>query len=249
MPHTGLSFPHRSQPVLEALQPIRRLIQRTVRPYRQTPEGKIYLGEGQPVMVLPVFGKGPDSTALLRDALQGAGFTAYDWGLGVDKGPGELGLDRWMTRLEEQVIEVFEAQWQPITLVGWSLSGIYAREVAKRTNPLVRQVITLGTPFNTAADPRGEVALLKLLAGRDPRTALAMRKRLRQRPPVPCTSIYSVADKSVPPRMCTETESVISETIEIASGDRYALAMHPRVLEVVTQRLAQGDDDWRPFQA
>ncbi len=246
MLHAGLSSPSPS-PVLDALLPLRRLIQRTVRPYRITAHGKLYLGEGQPVMVMPIFGQGPESTASLRRVLDEAGFTTYDWGLGADTGPGPLGIDHWLPRLEEQVIEVFEAQWKPVTLLGWSLSGVYAREVAKRTDPLVRQVITLGTPFNTAASPRGEAALIKVLAGEDPRKALAVRKRLRQRPPVPCTSLYSAEDASLPWRMCTETESFISETIEIPAGNPHALAAHPRALEVITHRLAQPDGEWRAF--
>jgi hypothetical protein len=245
MPQPGLSAP--SSPVMEALQPLRRLIHRTVRPYRLTAQGKIYLGEGQPVMVLPVFGHGEESTVALRRVLDEAGFTTYDWGLGPDTGPGALGLDRLLPRLEEQVINVFEAQWKPVTLLGWSLSGIYAREVAKRTDPLVRQVITLGTPFNTAAHARGEITLLRKLAGEDPRAALAIRKRLRQRPPVPCTSIYSAEDAKLPSCMCTETETLISENIQVPAGNAMALASHPKVLEVITHRLAQPDGEWRAF--
>jgi hypothetical protein len=249
MPHAVVSSSS-SVPVIEAFsQPLKRLMRRTFHPFRTTDQGKLYLGEGQPVMVLPLFGEGPESTASLRQTLDDAGFRTYDWKMGVDKGPGHLGLERWLIGLEEQVIEVFESQWQPITLLGWSLSGIYAREVAKRTNPLVRQVITLGSPFNPVAHPRAASTLLKVLAGSDVRTLPAVGQRLRQRPPVPCTSIFTKSDPKVPWRMCMENECVISENVEVDAPDVRALAAHPKVLEVVTHRLAQPDDEWRAFNA
>jgi hypothetical protein len=234
-------------PALGVLSPLRKLMQRTARPCRHTEEGKIYLGEGQPVMVFPAYGRGPESTAHLRAVLDQAGFCIHDWGLGIDNGPGELGLDRWLQLVEEQVIEVFETERRSVTLLGWSLSGIYAREVAKRTNPLVRQVITLGTPFNTAADPRRECAMLHALESGQGRMAAAVRHRLRQRPPVPCTSIYSASDAEVPWRLCKDSESSTSENIQVPAASHLELAGHPKVLEIVTHRLAQPEDEWYPF--
>jgi hypothetical protein len=235
-------------PVLEALrQPLRRLMHR-MQPCRHNGDAKLYLGHGQPVMVFPAFGGGPQSTASLRVTLNEAGFATYDWGLGVDTGPGEFGLDRCLRRLEEQVIEIFECERAPITLLGWGLSGIYAREVAKRADPLVRQVITLGTPFNTAAQGAHQCEMLRALASRDGRFDAVVWNRLRQRPPVPCTSIYAMDDRVVPWRMCTEVESPCSENIEIAAG-HHDLGRHPKALEVITHRLAQPDGEWRPFLA
>jgi len=242
------SPPFSPAPVLDALRlPLRRLIHRAIQPYRHTPRGKLYLGDGQPVMVFPVFGSGPGSTARLRRILGDVGFTPHDWGLGVDEGPGKAGLNRRLRRLEEQVIEVFEAQRRPVTLLGWGLSGIYVREVAKRAIPLVRQVITLGTPFKIAADSRRRCAMLQALNdSSDPRLA-ALWARLRQRPPVPCTSIFSMTDAVVPWDLCVEVESADSENIRIETATHLDLPLHPQVLEVVTHRLAQPDDEWRPF--
>jgi hypothetical protein len=240
MPQGGLSTFSR---------PLRRLLNRAAQTWRHTPHGRLYLGEGQPVMILPMFCGGPESTANLRGVLSEAGFAAYDWGLGVDTGPGEFGLDRCLLRLEEQVIEVFEAERRSISLLGWGLSGIYAREVAKRINPLVRQVITLGTPFNTTAETRHECSMLKTLETSQGRMEPAVRHRLRQRPPVPCTAIYSQADEAVPWRMCVEAETTMSENIQVPATSHQALAGHPRVLEVITHRLAQPDEEWFPFEA
>jgi hypothetical protein len=236
-------------PVLHALgAPLLRLLHRATQPCRHNGDARIYLGQGQPVMVFPAFGGGAQSTVTLRATLNDAGFTTHDWGLGVDTGPGEFGLDRCLRRLEEQVIEVFESARAPVTLLGWGLSGIYAREVAKRTDPLVRQVITLGTPFNTAAEGAHQCQMLRALASREGRFDPAVWTRLRQRPPVPSTSIYGTADGVVPWRLCVESESPTSENIGIAAG-HHELGRHPKAIEVITQRLAQPDEEWRPFAA
>ncbi|MBA3771630.1 MAG: alpha/beta hydrolase [Ramlibacter sp.] len=234
--------------MLDALRlPLRRLLYRAALPPRSTSLGKLYLGRGQPVVLLPAFGGGPESTAALRTILDEAGFATYDWGLGVDAGAADLGLDQCLPRFEEQVIEVFESERRPVSLLGWGLSGIYAREVAKRINPLVRQVITLGAPFNSAAQPGTECAMLATLASTTGRMDPSLRNRLRQRPPVPCTTIFSRGDELVPWRMSVETETVISENVEVPACSHRRLAGHPKVLEVITNRLAQPDGEWLPF--
>ena len=249
MPYGGLSGFSRA-PVLNALrEPWMRLLGRTSPPVRYTADGVVYLGDGQPVMLFPLLGKAPTTTAALSAVLHDAGFTCYDWGLGDQAAHGEFGLDYQLSLLEEQVIDVFERQRRPVTLLGWGLSGVYAREVAKRTNPLVKQVITLSTPFNPAADPRRKCAMLQPLQGGRDRLEPALRHRLRQSPPVPCTSIYSTNDPSVPWRMCHEHDSNFAENVELHGVAHAELPTHPKVLEVITHRLAQPEEGWRPFDA
>lgn len=228
-------------------QPLRQLFQAPR--VRRTAEGRLYEGDGQPVIVFPLQGTGPESTASLRATLQQVGFDPHDWGHGVDRGPGQMGLGRWLRKLEECVIDVFEVTQAPVTLLGWGLSGIYARELAKRTNPLVRQVITLGSPFNTAADPQRQCRLIAMLDCGPERMPLAVRTRLRQRPPVPCTSIYSRDDGVVRWEQCVGMESADSENIELSGVRHEALHTHPRALEVITQRLAQPEGEWKRFEA
>jgi pimeloyl-ACP methyl ester carboxylesterase len=233
---------------LETLrQPLRQLMQSATRT-RRTAHARVYEGDGQPLIVFPLQGCGPESTAALRRCLEDAGFAPHDWGHGVDNGPGHMGLSRWLRKLEECVIDVFEITQRPVTLLGWGLSGIYARELAKRTNPLVRQVITLGSPFNTAADPQRQCKLFKMLDAGPERMPLALRNRLRQCPPVPFTSLYSKADGVVRWEQCVEGAASQSENIEIPGARHHELPTHPRSLEVITHRLAQPDDQWKPFQ-
>lgn len=237
-----------SAPALEALrQPLRQFFQRPASPASRAPQHRIHRGNGQPVIVFPLLGEGPDSTAPLRRTLLEAGFAPHDWGHGADHGPGDMDLNLWLRKLEECVIDVFETSQAPVTLLGWSLSGIYARELAKRTNPLVRQVITLGTPFNTAADPQRRCKVLQVLDSGGQRLPLAVRNRLRQCPPVPFTSIYSKADGVVHWQQCVEKETAESENVEIQGASHSELPTHPQALEVITQRLAQPEGQWRPF--
>ena len=216
---------------------------------RTTADGKLYVGDGQPVMVYPVFGSGAASTARLRAVLDEVGFASYDWGQGIDKGPVGMGLSHWLRQLEERVIDVFEVERRPLTLVGWGLSGIYARELAKRTTPLVRQVITLSTPFNLSAPVQRPCSMLRALLDEQGHLDPAVALRLRQRPPVPCTSVYSMSDRSVPWQMCLETESPMSENILVPGANHTHLGEHPKALEIITHRLAQPEEAWRPFDA
>lgn len=233
---------------LEALrQPLRQLFQRDQPAHRRTPHGRVYLGQGQPLIVFPPLGRGADATEPLRRTLNEAGFDAHDWGQGVDRGPGDMDLNLWLRKLEECVIDVFETTQSQVTLLGWGLSGIYARELAKRTNPLVRQVITLGSPFNTAADPHRRCKVFQVLDAGPQRMPLAVRNRLRQCPPVPFTSLYSKHDGLVHWQQCLEKETPESENIEIPGATHQELGAHPRALEVISHRLAQPLGQWRPF--
>lgn len=202
------------------------------------------LGEGQAALVFPMFGAGPESTARLRAALDAAGFRTHDWGYGEDTGPRSGSLRNRLRRLEELVIDIFEAERSIVTLIGWGFSGIYARELAKRTAPLVRQVITLGTPFNAAA---GECAMLRPLQDETGRLPPDLQQQLRERPPVPCTSIYTMSDRAVPWQMCVEPDSPLSQSIMVPAAGHRTLADHPEVRRIIADRMAQPEDDWRPF--
>lgn len=232
---------------LETLrQPLRQLF--NAPRVRRTAQGRLYEGEGQPAIVFPRQGTGPESTAALRRTLEDVGFRAHDWGHGRDVGPRGMGLPRWLRKLEECVIDVFEVTQAPVTLIGWGLSGIYARELAKRANPLVRQVITLGSPFNTAADPQRRCQVVGLLDAGPERMPLSLRNALRQRPPVPCTALFSKDDGVVRWEQCVEREDAESENIELPGVRHEELATHPQALEVITHRLAQPEDSWKPFE-
>lgn len=232
MPYGGLSFFARTY-ALDARLALRRGALRS----RRNGSHRVYLGDGQPVLVLPQFAGGPETTAELRKVLQEAGFAPHDWLLGVDNGPQD-GLSRLLRQIEERVIDVFEAEERAVTLLGCGLSGIYAREVAKRTSPLVQRVITIGTPLRVF-DPAGGCFMLRSLFSPRARVDMAAIQRMRQRPPVACTSIYSVCDEAVPCHLAEDVESPMSENVMVPARRHQDLALHPKTIEAVTQRIAQ----------
>ena len=99
---------------------------------------------GRPVLVIPGFLANDASTGLLRRTLRAAGHRAYGWGMGVNLGARADTLDR----LGERLDAVIAKAGRPVALIGWSLGGLYARELAKRRADDVDLVITLGSPFS-----------------------------------------------------------------------------------------------------
>jgi hypothetical protein len=206
---------------------------------------KLHAGEGQPVVVLPDYTDGPESTLKLRERLESAGFSAHDWGLGPDVGP-QQGFDRLVRRLEERIIDIYEAERRPVTLLALGLSGIYAREVAKRISPLVRRVITVGSPVRVD-DPQGRCFMLRSLYAPQARIDALKFNRLRQRPPVPCTSIFTVTDEAVPSSLSEDPESITTENLMVPARRHADLIRHPKTLEAITERLARAEEEHSLF--
>lgn len=122
-------------------------------------------GDGHPVLVLPGFTAGDPSTAPIRSILRRLGYRTYGWHLGRNLGPTPEVIDGLFERLSA----AFERDGRPVSLIGWSLGGIYARELARASSDRVRQVITLGSPFRMDSDGRSAVSgLYERLAPRPP---------------------------------------------------------------------------------
>ena len=160
-------------------------------------------GDGHPVIVFPGLGGAHGSVEPLTAFCRRLGYEAYNWGRGVNRGPrGDV--DAWLQELAEHVQRLAAASGRRMSLIGWSLGGIYAREVAKILKGRVRRVITIGTPF--AGGPRTTHAALaySLLSGQaahhDPKTA----RRLLSPPSVPTTCIYSRSDGVVAWQACVQ---------------------------------------------
>jgi pimeloyl-ACP methyl ester carboxylesterase len=205
-------------------------------------------GDGHPVLVLPGLAAGDWSTLRLRSVLKHAGFDAHAWGLGINRGP-QGDLHEWLGGLEHKVRELHgRSGGRKVSLVGWSLGGIYARELAKRVPELVRQVITLGTPF---ADPLASHvgSVYRLLNGGDAQMTPQLARRLREDPPVPTTAIYSKTDGVVAWRACTSAHATRCENIEVSTASHCGMGTHPQVLRIVLERLAQPEGGWRRWQA
>ena len=206
-------------------------------------------GDGHPVIIFPGMASDGRAVAPLRNYCQSLGYSALDWGRGFNTGPrGDV--DSWMQELADEVSQTLKAYpEQPATLVGWSLGGFYARELGKLLAPQVRQVITIGTPFNAEADHTNVGWLFKLLNGAAPAFDSDLAKRLRTPPPLPTTAIYSRTDGIVAWQTCRhDVPSRKVENIEI-EGSHIGMGWNPAVLKVIADRLAQKPAQWQPYAA
>lgn len=200
-------------------------------------------GDGQPVLVLPGFLAGDTSTRLLRRYLKNQGFSTHPWLLGQNRGPREGVRERMVERLHS----LQERYAQKVSIVGWSLGGIYARELAKEAPESVRQVVTLGSPFaNVARASRATPLFDRMARNSEAADRGARAEEIRTPPDLPSTAIFTKTDGIVHWSACLEPEAPHTENIEI-SGSHCGLGINPTVLYAVAERLSQPDGDWRPF--
>jgi len=202
-------------------------------------------GDGHPVIIYPGLGAGTMNMAPLRAHLRSCNFEVFDWELGVNTGP-DGPFDDWLAGLVERVREMHAARGRKVSLVGWSLGGIYAREIAKCCPRAVRQVVTLATPHNSLAGGNHAGTLVTLVGGSAQLTP-DLQARLRQRPPVPTTSIYSRSDGLVSWRGCLEQRAPEVENVAV-DASHLGMPTHPDVLRIVADRLAQPEGRWRPYR-
>ena len=198
-------------------------------------------GDGHPVVVFPGLGVGDFSTAPLRRFLNTLGYDAQPWQQGFNLGPRSGVLAACLA----QVRQLHADRGEKVSLVGWSLGGIYARELAKEVPDLVRCVITLGSPF--AGHPRATNAwrLFELVSGQSAHDRDVI-DTIRTTPSVPTSSIYSRTDGIVSWPCSLNPPSALSENIEVAAS-HMGMAMNPVSLYAVADRLAQDPAHWQPF--
>jgi pimeloyl-ACP methyl ester carboxylesterase len=204
-------------------------------------------GDRHPVLVLPGFIGGDDSTVALRTVLRAQGYWVHGWRLGQNMGPTDAVVDGIHARLDE----LHERHDRKVSLVGWSLGGIYAREMARENPEAVRQVITLGSPFRMREGDRSAASpIADQVADTWRAEALRMSEAEQDKPPlpVPSTAVYSRTDGVVRWHTCIDTESELHENVEVR-GSHSGLGFNPAVIYVVSDRLAQAEGDWRRFSA
>ncbi len=188
-------------------------------------------GRGERVLVWPGFGAGNTSTVLLRSYLGYLGYQAKGWSLGNNNGDVLNMLDRLKSDLAA------EHESEPVSLIGWSLGGYLAREVARDCPDLVKHVVTLGSPvvggpkytavadaFATRGDSIDEIERLV-----DARYDTPLN--------VPVTAIYSKADGVVAWQACIDERSPNVEHVEIFSSHT-GLGFSPAAYQILADRLA-----------
>jgi pimeloyl-ACP methyl ester carboxylesterase len=202
-------------------------------------------GDGHPVLVLPGLMASDVSTRALRGALRAAGYRVHGWRLGRNIGP----TARAMTGMRERLDDLNQRYGRQVSVIGWSLGGIFARELARGAPTAVRQVVTLGSPFRLAHGSQTRAHRLfnrfsHLHVGRWELPLEHGHGPL----PVPTTSIYSRHDGIVAWPACLNDASPLAENIAVVSS-HLGLGHHPAVIWAVADRLAQPPDGWRPFRA
>lgn len=202
-------------------------------------------GDGHPVIVFPGLSASDGSTLPLRGYLKNLGYDVSGWNQGYNFGP-RAGILETATR---QVMEACDAAGEPVSLVGWSLGGIYARELAKELPQCVRSVITLGTPFAGSHKSTNAWRLYELTSGRDV-TREAENFDLPGAPPVPTTSIFSRTDGVVAWPASIQKPSrrnPLTENIEVFAS-HIGLGVNPAAWWAMADRLAQPAGQWKPFE-
>lgn len=205
-------------------------------------------GDGHHVLVFPGFMASDNSTRTLRWYLRDLGYRAHGWRLGINIGPTERILDG----MEHRIQSLHTTDGTTVSIIGWSLGGIYAREMARWHPHAVRQVITLGSPFALEDHEQSNASrAYNMLATFHSARVDALRKpELAREPvPVPTTAIYTKGDGIVPWRTCIngpERVGADAENIRVV-GSHVGLGHNPHVLSIIADRLAQPDGQWRPY--
>jgi len=170
--------------------------------------GAAQVGEGRPVMVLPGFLASDTSSLLLRRTLEASGYRACGWGLGLNMGVRNDLFDRLDRQLDRA------ARRGPVSLIGWSLGGVYARELAKRQPGKVARVITMGSPFSGDIRANHGWRLYEILNGHKV-DSQPMAATVGEKPPVPTIAFWSREDGIVAPASARGKPHECDSSIEL----------------------------------
>ena len=199
-------------------------------------------GDGHPVLVLPGLIASDASTKPLRAYLSDRGYEVHGWGLGRNMGL-RSGVE---AKMKARLREIHRRSGRKVSVVGWSLGGLFAREMASTAPDAVRSVITLGSPIR--GNPRSTNAwkVYELASGQSVDDPKLLRLR-DAAPTVPTTSIYSRSDGIVAWKCSVEPSSDHTESIEVV-GSHCGLAVNASALYAIADRLAQPEGAWRHFE-
>ena len=225
---------HRPPLTLLAAEPFRAAVEYVSKKLSKPEKAKH--GDGHPVVIFPGLATDGHAVATLREHCRALEYDAMDWGQGLNTGP-QGDLENWLQHLRLQMTAMLNGRTQKATFVGWSLGGLYAREIAKLMVPRVRQVITLGTPFNAEADYTNVGWLFRILSGTYPPIDSALSQRLRTPPPIRTTAIFSRSDGVVAWQTCRHgKDSPLVHDVEVDSS-HIGMGWNKEVLSAVADHL------------
>jgi pimeloyl-ACP methyl ester carboxylesterase len=201
-------------------------------------------GDGHPVLILPGLLAGDESTLVLRRYLRRLGYEAHGWGLGRNIGP----TPKVVQGIEAKFRALADRHDRKVSVIGWSLGGIYARVLARLQPEDVRQVITMGSPYRLEEPKRTRAyrAYMRYSSRHVEDVVVPTSSAAADPLTVPTTSVYSKLDGIVPWESCMEEPGATRESIEVFSS-HFGFGHNPAVLWLVADRLAQPEGAWKPF--
>lgn len=218
----------------------------TLIPARST-LNKLPKGDGHPVITLPGFLASGRSMRTVRKYLRVWGYDAQCWNLGRNLGlSSERDLE---SMLDDRLRESFEHSGEKVSLIGWSLGGLFARELARRNPDIVRSVILLGSPIG---DPKATNVwrLYESVSGQSiDQEAIRDRVATLREPidGIPMTAIYSLSDAVVSARIAQLPPGPMVENIGVTAS-HVGMGFNPAILYVIADRLRQHQEDWKEFE-
>ena len=209
-------------------------------------------GDGHPVVLVPGFMAGESTLAALRLFLQNKGYDVHTWGLGRNVGF----RGKHANALPQKIRYLHHTTGRKVSLVGWSLGGVFSFYGAETTQECVRSIITLGSPVSVDMmgnqSPPALKAMYRLVSHRLGASAHLMQPRAKamrehRRLPLPTSCLYSLTDGVVPPQEATiDGDPALHENIQVP-GSHVGLGFNGIVMAIVADRLAQPEGDWKPF--
>jgi pimeloyl-ACP methyl ester carboxylesterase len=181
--------------------------------------------DGPPALVIPGWMAGDRTCLELRRALGEAGWRVHPWRLGLNKR-----VEPDMLHRLEGCIDRIGAK-EPVLVVGWSLGGLYARELARHCPDKVRAVVTLGSPFSGSLKQNNVWRLYELVAGH--KVDNPPVPRITDKPPVPHLAIWSKSDGIVAPRSARGLDHERDKAVEVRSSH-----MALGISRTITRRVA-----------
>ena len=207
-------------------------------------------GDGHPVLLLPGFAAGDATLLPLAAFLRSRGYAVETWGFGRNRGFNR----KFAAALEQKVRYMHHRAGRKVSLIGWSLGGVFAFDMAHRLPECVRGVYSLGSPMRLSPAhieaPLAVKVLYRWLAhplGPVAHMAMSRAKLLETPPPVPSACIYSATDGVVPQHAAViEAGRKQHENLPVP-GSHLGLGVNPLVMWMLANRLAQDEGRWSPF--
>lgn len=191
------------------------------------------VGNGIPVMVVPGLLSTDWATTLLRKYLGKLGFNVSGWEMGMN-----LGRMESLEALKEKVRLLHKSSGQKIILIGWSMGGIFSREVAKQMPECVRQLITIGSPFANVNAPNHAKWIFDLLNNRN-KIDEEFTRQLPQPASVKTLCLYSKRDGIVPWQACMELNEDELHRNEEVKSSHFGMGANPNVLRAVERCVSE----------